>query len=80
MMVKIDTPLWERDPYWLSTNAWGIIYVVHDFTSMLLVTIIMIHIYFAFRPEKRLYLRAMVLGWITRKEYMNYHDPDRWEK
>ena len=79
MMVKIDTPLWERNPYWVSNSAWGIIYIIHDLASMLLVTMIMLHVYFAFRPEKRLYLRSMVLGWISRGEYASHHDPDRWE-
>jgi cytochrome b subunit of formate dehydrogenase len=79
MMVKVDTPLWERDPYWLSNAAWGVIYVIHDLCAMLLVTMIMLHVYFAFRPEKRLYLRSMVRGWITRTEYTSHHDPNRWE-
>ncbi|MBF8269931.1 MAG: Ni hydr CYTB protein [Gammaproteobacteria bacterium] len=79
MMVKVDTPLWERNPYWLSNASWGIIYIIHDLASMLLVTMIMLHIYFAFRPEKRLYLRSMVLGWISRSEYASHHDPTRWE-
>lgn len=80
MMVKIDTPLWERNPYWLSSKTWGVIYVVHDLASMALVTMIMMHVYFAIRPEKRLYLRSMFLGWITREEYLSHHDPERWEK
>ena len=79
MMVKIDTPFWERNPYWLSNASWGIIYIIHDLASMLLVTMIMLHVYFAFRPEKRLYLRSMVLGWINRREYASHHDPTRWE-
>ena len=80
IMVKIDTPFWHRNPYWLTAKAWGYIYVVHDLASMLLVTMIMLHIYFAVRPEKRLYLRSMLLGWITREEYLSHHDQDRWEK
>jgi len=79
MMVKIDTPLWTRNPYWLANAVWGIIYVVHDLAAMLLVTMIMLHLYFAIRPEKRLYLRSMLFGWITRAEYASHHDPQRWE-
>ena len=79
MMVKIDTPLWQRNPYWLANTVWGVIYVVHDLAAMLLVTMIMLHIYFAIRPEKRLYLRSMLFGWITRAEYASHHDPQRWE-
>ena len=80
IMVKIDTPFWDRNPYWLTNKTWGYIYVAHDLASMILVTMIMLHIYFALRPEKRLYLRSMLLGWITRKEYTDHHNPDRWEK
>lgn len=80
MMVKIDTPFWERDPYWLSTDIWGVIYVLHDFASLFLVSIIMLHVYFALRPEKWAYLRAMIFGWISKDEYGKNHDPLRWEK
>ena len=80
IMVKIDTPFWDRNPYWLTNKTWGYIYVAHDLASMILVTMIMLHVYFALRPEKRLYLRSMFLGWISRDEYSSHHDPDRWEK
>ena len=80
IMVKIDTPFWDRNPYWLTNKTWGYIYVAHDLASMILVTMIMLHVYFALRPEKRLYLRSMLLGWITREEYTDHHNPDRWEK
>jgi len=78
MLVRIDSPFWERNPYWLSQETWGIIYVVHGFTALLAVSLIMIHIYFAFRPEKLFYTRSMILGWITREEYLSPHRPDRW--
>lgn len=78
MLVKVDTPWWERDPYWISDGAWGIVYVVHGFAALLLITFVMTHVYFALRPEKALYLRAMIRGWITRTEYLREHDPERW--
>jgi formate dehydrogenase subunit gamma len=40
---------------------------------------VMIHIYFALRPEKLLYTRAMIRGSITRAEYEEHHDPKRWQ-
>lgn len=79
MMVRIDTPFWERDPYWLGADAWGVIYVLHGLVALLFVSTIMLHIYFALRPEKRGYLRAMIKGWITRDEYTAEHDPERWK-
>lgn len=80
MMVKIDTPFWKRDPYWLSSETWGIIYILHDFAALSLITIVMVHIYFALRPEKLFYTRSMIKGWITREEYLREHDPQRWQK
>jgi len=79
MMVRIDTPLWERNPYWLAADTWGLVYVLHGLAALCFVSVIMLHIYFSLRPEKRLYLRAMVKGWITRDEYEREHDPQRWQ-
>jgi len=79
MLVKIDTPWWERNPYLLEESSWGFIYVVHDLTAMCLITLVMVHIYFSVRPEKLFFLRSMLLGWITRKEYLEHHDSRRWK-
>ena len=78
MMVKIDTPFWTRDPYWLSQADWGIVYVIHDLAAMLTVTLLIVHVYFALRPDKLWMTRSMILGWITRGEYLRHHDPARW--
>jgi hypothetical protein len=40
---------------------------------------VMIHVYFALRPEKWKYTRAMIRGWITRQEFDEQHDPQRWQ-
>lgn len=79
MLARIDTPWWQRDPYLLSDAVWGVVYVLHGFASLSLITMVMMHIYFALRPEKRLFLRAMIRGWITRKEFAEHHDPQRWQ-
>jgi cytochrome b subunit of formate dehydrogenase len=79
MMVKIDTPLWERNPYWLKEKTWGIVYLVHGLAALCSITMIMIHTYFALRPEKYMYTRSMLLGWISREEYSSYHDSERWK-
>jgi len=78
MLVKIDSPLWERDPYFLSQQIWGYVYVFHGFSALGLISLIMIHIYFALRPEKLFYTRSMILGWITGDDHVNYHDPALW--
>jgi formate dehydrogenase subunit gamma len=78
MMVKIDTPFWTRNPYVLSDGAWGVIYVLHGLAAMASITLIMLHVYFALRPEKLWLTRSMILGWITGDEYRDQHDPERW--
>jgi cytochrome b subunit of formate dehydrogenase len=74
MMVKIDTPWWQRDLYWLSAENWGIVYVAHGFAALFLLSVVMIHIYFALRPEKRAYLRSMISTQMVRQEISNQHD------
>ena len=78
MLAKIDTPFWQRNPYMLSADSWGWIYVVHDFAAMAVVSMVLIHIYFGIRPEKLWITRSMLLGWITRTDYAKHHDPDLW--
>lgn len=79
MMVKVDTPFWTRDPYLLADQTWGVIYAVHGFTAMASITLIMVHVYFALRPEKLWQTRSMILGWISRDEYAREHDPEHWQ-
>jgi len=78
MLLKIDTPLWRRNPYVLADYQWGWIYVVHGFAAMALITMVMIHIYFALRPDEWRLTRSMFRGWITRREYEEHHDTQRW--
>jgi len=78
MLAKIDTPFWQRNPYMLSGETWGYIYVLHDLASMAVLALLMVHIYFAIRPEKLWITRSMILGWITRQEYNDHHAPEAW--
>jgi cytochrome b subunit of formate dehydrogenase len=78
MMVRIDTPFWERNPYLFAESTWGVIYVLHGFAALLAVTLVMIHVYFGLLPEYRHYLRAMCNGWITRADLAAHHDVSRW--
>jgi formate dehydrogenase subunit gamma len=79
MLARVNTPWWKSNPYLLSDRSWGAVYVLHDLAAMLLITMVMTHIYFALRPEKLLYTRSMLRGWITREELGEHHDPKRWE-
>jgi len=78
MMAKVDTPWWKRNPYILSDDTWGIIYVTHGAGSVALITLIIAHLYFAARPEKRWITLSMLRGWIPRERYLEHHDPQRW--
>lgn len=78
MLAKLDTPFWQRNPYWLSDATWGIIYTVHGYFALTTIALVMMHIYFAVRPDKIFLLRSMILGWITHREYLDNHDPRHW--
>ena len=79
MLLRIDTPWWQRNPYLFADATWGIVYVLHGLAALLLITMVMMHVYFALRPEKLKFTRAMIRGWITRQEFDEHHDPKRWQ-
>jgi formate dehydrogenase subunit gamma len=78
MMVGIDGPFWERNPLFLPEATRGVVFVVHGFTGLFSITMIMVHIYYAVRPEKLYMTRSMIRGWISRNEYDDHHDPALW--
>jgi formate dehydrogenase subunit gamma len=78
MMFRVDTWFWERNPYLFSDSTWGIVYVVHGFSGVALVTLVIAHIYFALRPEKWWITMSMINGQVSREEYAAHHDPERW--
>jgi cytochrome b subunit of formate dehydrogenase len=80
MLLKIDTPLWRRNPYWFSDHAWGVIYSIHDLCAMSVITLLMAHVYFALRREKLWMSWSMISGWISQADYRTHHDPARWSQ
>jgi formate dehydrogenase subunit gamma len=78
MLLKIDTPFWRRNPYWFADYAWGMIYALHDFAAMALLSMVMLHIYFALRPDEWHLTRSMFRGWITPRELDKHFDRQRW--
>ena len=62
MLAKIDTPFWARDPSILSDWNWGVVYVIHGSTSLILLFLFILHLYFAFLPDHRKLLWSMVFG------------------
>ena len=78
MMVRVRTPLFTRNPYLLGDTTWGFVYVTHGLAGVTLVGLVIAHVYFAVRPEKWWITKGMILGWITRRQYIEHHDPARW--
>ncbi len=78
MMVRVRTPLVPRNPYLLGDSTWGLVYVTHGLAGVTLVGLVIAHVYFAGRPDKWWITKAMILGWITRRQYLEHHDPERW--
>jgi len=78
MMPRIRTPIFDRNPYYMAAESWGYTYVLHGLSGVALVGLIIAHIYFAVRPEKWWITKAMVFGWITRRQYLQHHEPSRW--
>ena len=78
MMVRVRTPFFMRNPYLLGDTTWGFVYVTHGLAGVALVGLVIAHVYFAVRPEKWWITKSMLLGWITRRQYLEHHDPDRW--
>ncbi|OFW13967.1 MAG: hypothetical protein A3F69_01335 [Acidobacteria bacterium RIFCSPLOWO2_12_FULL_66_10] len=78
MMVRIRTPFFTRDPYLFADTTWGFTYVGHGLAGVALVGLVIAHVYFAVRPEKWWITKAMIVGWITRRQYLEHHEPARW--
>jgi cytochrome b subunit of formate dehydrogenase len=78
MIPRIRTGLVTRNPYLLSDVTWGLTYVTHGLAGVALVGLVIAHVYFAVRPEKWWITKSMILGWITRRQYLEYHEPSRW--
>ncbi len=73
----MTTPWWSRDN-WMSETNLGWTFVVHGLSTLGLVGLISLHIYFSLRPEKRFYTRSMLKGWISSDEHKSNHDTDLW--
>jgi len=80
MMFRVDTWFWEANPYLLgiADSTWGLMYVLHGFASVGFVGLLIAHIYFAVRPDNLFLTRSMFKGWITRDEFVEHYDPEKW--
>lgn len=78
MMFRIDTPFFAHDQYLIGERAWGWVYVLHGLVGVSLVGLVAAHVYFALRPDHWWLTKAMIFGWITRRQYLEHHEPSRW--
>jgi formate dehydrogenase subunit gamma len=73
----IDTPWWQRGNQ-MSEATLGWLFVLHGASTLALIGLIALHVYFGLRPEKRFYTRSMLQGWISEDEHAANHNADRW--
>ena len=75
MMFRVRTIFFPRNPYLFSDMTWGMMYVLHGLAGVGLIALIMVHVYFGIRPEKRPITKSMIFGWMSRDFYLEEHDP-----
>jgi cytochrome b subunit of formate dehydrogenase len=78
MMKRVRTPFFERNPYLFGDMTWGWMYVLHGLAGVGFVALVLTHIYMAIRPEKLFITKSMIVGWMSRENYLEHHDSSRW--
>ena len=78
MMFRVRTGILPRNPYLFGDMSWGLMYVMHGLAGGALIALVVVHIYFAVRPEKLPITYSMVFGSMKRDFYLEEHDPERW--
>ena len=78
MMFRVRTPFFTRNPYLFRDMTWGLMYVLHGLAGVGLIALVMVHVYFAIRPEKLDITKSMIFGSMSREHYLEHHDPQRW--
>jgi cytochrome b subunit of formate dehydrogenase len=78
MIPRVRTIFFPRNPYLFSDLTWGLIYLLHGLAGVGLIALVIVHVYFAIRPEKRAITKSMILGWMERSFYLKHYDQERW--
>ena len=78
MMFRVRTGIFPRNPYLFADMTWGLMYVLHGLAGVGLIALVMVHVYFAVRPEKLVITKSMIYGTLDREHYLEHHDPSRW--
>ena len=78
MMFRVRTIFFPRNPYLFGDMTWGMMYVLHGLAGVGLITLVMVHVYFAVRPEKLDITKSMIFGSMKREFYLRHYDQERW--
>ena len=78
MMSRVRTIFFSRNPYLFGDMTWGLMYVLHGLAGVGLIALVIVHVYFAVRPEKLAITESMIVGSMPRDFYLKEHDPQRW--
>ena len=62
MMFRVRTIFFPRNPYLFGDMTWGLMYVLHGLAGIGLIALVMVHVYFAIRPEKLDITKSMIFG------------------
>lgn len=79
MMFRVRTIFFPRNPYLFGDMTWGLMYVLHGLAGVGLITLVMVHVYFAVRPEKLDITKSMIFGSMRREFYLKHYDQQRWD-
>lgn len=77
MMSRVRTIFFPRNPYLFGDMTWGMMYVLHGLAGVGLITLVMVHVYFAIRPEELDITKSMIFGSMKRDFYQKHYDPRR---
>jgi len=78
MMFRVRTIFFARNPYLFNDMTWGLMYVLHGLAGVGLISLVIVHVYFAVRPEKLPITASMIVGSMSQEFYLKEHDPKRW--
>jgi cytochrome b subunit of formate dehydrogenase len=77
MMFRVRTIFFPRNPYLFADMTWGLMYVLHGLAGVGLIALVIVHLYFAVRPEKLDITKSMLFGSMKREFYLTHYDPQR---
>ena len=78
MIFRVRTGIFPRNPYLFGDMTWGLMYVLHGLAGVGLIALVIVHIYFAMRPEKFVLTKSMAFGTLPKEYYLSHYDTERW--